>query len=326
MPIYHLGGWYDRHIHGAIRHYNGIRTRGGKRARSGQKLTVGPWIHGTAQLSKSRIGEMTFSGAGIDYNALRLRWFDYHLKGIDNGIMDEPPVRIYVMGENAWRDEDAFPLERQVETSFYLASGPTASIDSLNDGALRRDEPGDDKPDRYKYDPARPVPSLGGDLFVEPRGAQDHSPSDRLSLTYTTMPLEEDLEVTGFPRVELFASSSAVDTDWVVTLIDVYPSGFALHLRQSLLRARYRDGDEAPKLMEPGTVYPFTIEMPPISNLFKKGHRIRLTVTSSSFPKWFPNGNTGKEMLEDRPGIIATNSIYHDRSHPSRLIVPVIPR
>ncbi|MFQ5790658.1 MAG: CocE/NonD family hydrolase [Acidobacteriota bacterium] len=326
VPIYHLGGWYDRHIHGTVRHFNGIREKGASRARGAQKLIVGPWTHGTARLSNPRVGAMTFPGSTIDYDALRLRWFDYHLKGIDNGIIDDPPVRIYVMGESAWRDELEFPLKRQVETSFYLRAGPSGSIDSLNDGLLLLEKPGDETPDRYAYDPARPVPTLGGDLFVEPEGAQDHRPADRRSLTYTTPPLEEDLEITGFSRVEFFASSTAVDTDWVVTLIDVHPSGYAQHLRQNLLRARYRDGDEAPTLMEPGTIYPFTIEIYPLSNLFKKGHRIRLSVTSSSFPKWYPNGNTGREILEDRPGIVATNTIYHDSDHPSRLVVPVIPR
>ena len=326
VPIYHLGGWYDRHIHGTVRHYNGILAEGGVRARAAQKLIIGPWTHGTSELSDPRVGALTFPDSPIDYDALRLRWFDYHLKGIDNGVMDEPPVRIYVMGENVWRDEMEFPLSRQVETSFYLTSGPSGSIDSLNDGLLRIGEPGAGAPDRYAYDPAHPIPTLGGDLFVEPEGAQDHRPADRRSLTYTTEALEEDIEVTGFSRVELFASSSAVDTDWVVTLIDVHPSGFAQHLRQTLLRARYRNGDEAPVLMAPGTIYPFTIAIHPTSNLFKKGHRIRLTVTSSSFPKWYPNGNTGREMLDDRPGVIATNTIYHDDEHPSRLIVPVIPR
>ncbi len=135
-----------------------------------------------------------------------------------------------------------FPLSRQVEKSFYLATGPADSIDSLNDGLLRPELPDEELPDRYEYDPARPVPTMGGDLFVQPSGAQDNRPADQQSLTYTTEPLMEDMEVTGFSRVELFASSSAVDTDWVVTLVDVHPSGFAQHLRQTLLRARYRDG------------------------------------------------------------------------------------
>jgi putative CocE/NonD family hydrolase len=326
VPIYHLGGWYDRHIHGTVRHFHGIRTSGRSNARSAQKLIVGPWTHGTSDMVTGRVGAMDFPASTLDYNALRLRWFDYHLKGIDNGIMDEPPVRIYVMGEGVWRNEQEFPLARQVATDFYLRTGPSGSIDSMNDGLLLREAPGDESPDAYEYDPAHPLSTFGGDLFVQPDGAQDHRAVDRESLTYTTPPLESDVEVTGFSRVEFYASSTAVDTDFVVTLVDVHPSGFAQHLRQNILRARYRDGDEKPTLLEPGRVYPFAIEIYPISNLFKKGHRIRLSISSSSFPKWYPNGNTGKELLEDRPGVIATNTIYHDEGYPSRLVVPVIPR
>lgn len=326
VPIYHLGGWYDRHIHGTVHHFNGIKERGGPHAKNAQKLIVGPWTHGGGRTEDPRTGDILFPGSAIDYNALRIRWFDYHLKGIDNGIMEEAPVRIFVMGENVWRDEQEFPLARQEETTWYLSGGSSGSIDSLNDGTLATKAPTGDGRDSYQYDPAHPAPTIGGDLFVKPDGAQDHRPADRVSLTYTTPPLEADLEVTGFPRVELYASSSAVDTDWVVTVNDVHPSGYSQHLRQALLRARYREGDEKPVLMQPGEVYLFTIELPPFSNLFKKGHRLRLTVTSSSFPKWYPNGNTGKELDEDRPGIIATNTIYRDTDHPSRLILPVIPR
>ena len=147
-----------------------------------------------------------------------------------------------------------------------------------------------------------------------------------MSLTYTSEPLAEPLEVTGFVRVEFFAASSAVDTDWVVTVSAVHESGYSQLLRQMIQRARYREGDEAPVLLTPGEIVPYTIELYPMSNVFLKGQRIRLTVTSSSFPKWYPNGNTGKEMMEDRPGLVATNTIYHDADHPSKLILPVIPR
>jgi hypothetical protein len=323
VPIYHLGSWYDRHVHGTVRLWNGIDKNGGPRARGRQKLILGPWTHG--RLARSRVGDMDFPGSALEYDALRMRWFDHHLKGIDTGILDEPPVRIFVMGENAWREEKEFPLSRQVETTWYLRSGPSGSIDSRNDGLLSKEAPRAEEPDRYEYDPAHPVPTIGGDLFVQPDGAQDHRPADRLSLTYTTPPLEDAVEVTGSPRVELFASSSAKDTDWVVTVIDVHPSGYAQHLRQVLARARYREGDEKAVLMEPGKVYRFVLGVHPFSNQFKKGHRIRLTVTSSSFPKWYPNGNTGRELEEDRPGVVAQNAVYHEERYPSRLVLPVIP-
>ena len=327
VPVYHLGGWYDRHIHGTVRHFDRIGQIGGPRARGRQKLIVGPWIHGWPPTADDRVGDLSFPGSTLDHLALRLRWFDHHLKGHDNGIMEEPPVRIYVMGDDAWRDEHEFPLARQQEQSWYFRAGPTGSVDSLNDGRLSTEPPDPgEAPDVYEYDPAHPVPTIGGDLFVAPRGAQDHRPADRRSLTYTSDPLEAPLEVTGFPRVELHAASSAVDTDWVVTLTAVHASGYSQLLRQMIQRARYREGDERPVLLTPGEVVPYEIELYPVSNVFLPGQRIRITVTSSSFPKWYPNGNTGKEMMEDRPGVVAENSVYRDAARPSRVILPVIPR
>ncbi len=159
------------------------------------------------------IGDLDFGPeASIDYNALRLRWFDYHVKGIENGIGEDPPIKIFVMGANTWRYENEFPLARTVYTDYFLRSGPSGSINSLNDGLLSSEPP-----DSYEYDPMKPLSAIGGDLHVQPMGARDHRPVDRLSLTYTTPPLEEDLEVTGWPVLEFYASSSAVDTDWVVT-------------------------------------------------------------------------------------------------------------
>ena len=326
VPIYHLGGWYDRHIHGTVQHFKRVNEVGGPRGRGQQKLIVGPWIHGWPPTG-DRVGDMNFPGSSIDHLALRLRWFDHHLKGHDNGIMDEAPVLIYVMGDNVWREENEFPLARQQEEDWYLRAGPAGSIDSLNDGLLSRDAPPDaEAPDSYEYDPRKPAPTIGGDLFVEPRGAQDHRPADRVGLTYTSEPLDAPLEVTGIVRVEFFAASSAVDTDWVVTMNAVHESGYSQLLRQMIQRARYREGDEAPVLLTPGEIVPYTVELYPMSNVFLPGQRIRLTVTSSSFPKWYPNGNTGREMMEDRPGVVATNTIYHDAEHPSKVVLPVIPR
>ena len=147
--------------------------------------------------------------ASFDYNGLRLRWFDYHLKGIDNGIMDEPPVRIFVMGDNVYRDEHEFPLARTDYQDFYLRAGQSGSADSLNDGVLSQEPPGDEAPDTYDYDPRDPNPSIGGDLFVQPNGARDHRPAEKNSLTYTTEALSRRVEVTGLPKIQFYASSSA---------------------------------------------------------------------------------------------------------------------
>ncbi|MFN8060786.1 MAG: CocE/NonD family hydrolase [Vicinamibacterales bacterium] len=326
VPIFHYASWYDRYPHSQVKHFNGIRAQGGPRAREAQKLFIGPWTHGASEITARVVGDLDFGpDAAIDYNALRKRWFDQHLRGIDTGVMKEPPVRIFVMGANTWRDEQEFPLARTVHTDYFLRSGPTGSIDSLNDGLLAPEKPGAEKPDAFKNDPRRPVPSIGGDLFIEPMGARDHRPADRQSLTFTTPPLERDTEVTGLPKLEFYASSSAVDTDWTVALTDVHPDGYSQILRQNILRARYREGDTKPVLLTPGQIYKLAIEMYPVSNLFKKGHRIRVTIASSAFPKWYPTGNTGKEMDQDLPGVVATNTLYHDSEHPSRMILPVIP-
>jgi len=327
VPIYHYSGWYDRYPHAAVKHFNGINDVGGDRARGRQKLLLSPHLHGAREVTARVIGDIDFGAeVSFDYNALRLRWFDHHLKGIDNGIMDEPPVRIFVMGDNVYRDEDEFPLARTDYQDFYLHAGPSGSIDSLNDGVLSRESPAGEAPDSYAYDPRNPVPSIGGDLFVQPNGARDHRPAGQRSLTFTTAPLTSAVEVTGLPKLDFYASSDAADTDWVVTLTDVHPSGYSQTLRQNILRARYRDGIEGPSLMTPGEVYRFEIEMYPISNAFQPGHRIRVVLSSSSFPKWYPNGNTGKEIDEDFPGVVATNTIYHDRDRPSKIVLPIIPR
>lgn len=326
VPIFHYAAWYDRYPHSQVKHFNGIRTQGMANARASQKLLIGPWTHSAGEITSRIIGDVDFGPeAAIDYNALRLRWFDYHLKGIDNGIMKAAPVRIFVLGANMWRDEREFPLARTVYTDYFFHEGKSGSIDSLNDGVLSTGQPAAEKPDAYQYDPNKPVPSVGGDLFIEPMGARDRRLADRLSLTYTTPPLEKDTEVTGLPKIELYAASTAVDTDWVVTISDVRPDGYSQILRENVLRARYREGDTKPVLMKPGTIYKFGIEMYPISNLFKQGHRIRIAVASSSFPKWYPNGNTGKELDQDSPGIVATNTIYHDAAHPSHVVLPIIP-
>jgi uncharacterized protein len=327
VPIFHYAAWYDRYPLTQVKLFNGIREHGGPRARASQRIQLGPWTHGAGDVTDRVIGDLDFgASAVIDYFALRLRWFDHYLKGVDNGIDKEPPVRIFVMGANVWRAESEFPLARTTYTDFFLRAGRSGSIDSLNDGILSNEPAGEkEAPDSFAYDPRKPVPTIGGDFFIEPNGARDHRPADRLSLTYTTPSLERDVEVTGIPKVELFGSSTAVDTDWVVTIADVHPNGYAQILRQNLLRARFRGGYEHPSLMEPNTPYTFTIEMFPISNLFKQGHRIRLTVSSSSFPKWYPNDNTGRNIDDNAAPIVATNTLYHDSEHRSRAILPIIP-
>lgn len=328
VPVYYMSGWYDRFPHSVTKMFNDIRQRGGsKLARESVKLVIGPWLHGGGPLVMPRvIGDADFGPeAAMQYTALQVRWFDYHLRGVDNGIMKTPPVRIFVMGVNKMRDENEWPIARAVETRYYLSSAHSGTIDSLNDGTLSRQPPADDAADKYEYDPKNPAPSIGGDLFTEPMGPRDHRPADRRSLTFTTAPLPEDMEISGPGSAELYVSSTADDTDFVVTLVDVHPDGYAQILRQNILRASRRESLEKPAPIVPGKVYQLTIPIFPISNVFLKGHRLRLTVSSSSFPRYLPNHNKFSLNNEDAPYLTATNKLYHDGQRPSALVVPVVP-
>ncbi|MBI4443609.1 MAG: CocE/NonD family hydrolase [Acidobacteria bacterium] len=327
VPAFYTSGWYDGYPHSVTKMFNEIRQRGGSQlARESVRLLIGPWTHGGIRRAQQVVGDIDFGPeAAINVLALQVRWFDYHLRGIDNGIMKEPPVRIFVMGTNKWRDEKDWPLTRARQTKFYFHSTKSGSIDSLNDGSLSPEAPpANDKPNPYRYDPKDPVLSIGGYMSVEPGGARDHQPADRRSLTFTTAPLEEDLEISGPSTVELYVSSTADDTDFVATLIDVHPNGYAQMLQQNILRASRRESLENPTPIEPGKGYKLTIPVFPISNVFFKGHRIRLTVTSSSFPRWLPNHNKFMLDNEEAPWVTAENTVYHDAQRPSVLIVPVI--
>ncbi|MCZ6752258.1 MAG: CocE/NonD family hydrolase [Acidobacteria bacterium] len=329
VPAYYMSAWYDRYPHSVTTMYNGIRQRGGSLlARQSVKLILGPWLHGPRSIVMPRvIGDIDFGPeAAMAYAALRVRWFDHHLRGIDNGIMQEPPVRIFVMGINQWREENEWPLARAVETEFYLHAERSGAIHSLNDGTLSKQKPpAGEQPDVYRYDPRTPVESIGGDNAIEPMGARDHRPADRKSLTFTTPPLTEDMEITGPSTLELYVSSTADDTDFTAALIDVHPNGYAQLLRQTILRASRRESLENPTPIEPGKVYKLTIPIYPVSNVFFKGHRLRLTVSSSSFPKWMPNHNKFMLNNEEAPYVAANNTVYHDAARPSVLRAPVVP-
>ena len=297
---------------------------------------VGPWPHAISR--SSRIGEVDFGPDSlIDLEALTFRWNDYWLKGIDNGIMNEPPIRIFVMGANVWRDEHEWPLARTQFTNFHLHSKGNANSLHGGDGTLSVTPPGEDEsPDQYSYDPENPVYERGGNFSYsipgvggsgELSGPFDQRPNERRDdvLVYTSEPLTEDLEVTGPLTCKLYISSSAPDTDFVVRLVDVHPDGRALNYSEGILRVRYRESWESPQLMEPGQVYAITIEMQPTSLVFKKGHRIRVDVTSSDFPHFDRNPNTGHEFGMDAEVQIAEQTIYHNAKYPSHIVLPVIP-
>ena len=323
IPVHHRTGWYDR-LSRTVDLFGGMRDEAAtESARNSQRLIIGPWTH-TNDLTR-KTGDVDFGPeAEVDYLSLIVPWFDYWLKGEQNGVMDSAPVRLFVMGANRWRDEEEWPLSRARDTDFYLGSGGRAKT-PMGDGALSLEPQSDGKSDSYTYDPRDPVMSLfaysGHD---EPH---DYRALDRRRdvLVYQTGPLERPVEVTGVPVLKLHASSTAPDTDFIARLIDVHPDGYAQNLCYGIVRARYRDGLDRPTLMTPGEVYRFVIELLPTSNLFKTGHRIRLDISSSDFPNFDRNHNTGQEDWahpELRP---AQQTIFHDASHPSCLTLPVVP-
>ena len=328
VPIYHEGGWYDRYIRPTLRNFSGIRSHArSEAARKGQSLIMGPWSHGGGVPATETVA---FSPeARIDRLALHLRWFDYWLKGIETGISEEPPVRLYVMGADQWLDAESWPLPETRYIRYYLRAGPGPASGSLNDGRLTRAAPEpNEKADEYVHDPYDPVPTIGGHGGGASRGwvpgPRDQRPAEARSLTFTSNPLEEDLLVVGEVRVRFFASSSAVDTDFVLTLTDVYPNGYSATLRQNAVRAMHRLGGDREAPIEPGKVYEFNLTLDAIANLFKAGHHIRLNISSSSFPRFLPNPGTGQPPPRVTQGITAHNVIYHDSQYPSAIELPVL--
>jgi uncharacterized protein len=349
IPIYHVTGWYDSwSLQVANLNYAGLaRTK-----KSPQRLIVGPWTHSRPNVSFA--GEAQFTpDAAIDLNAFELRWFDHVLKGVDNGVDGEAPVRIYVMGGGDahktpegrifvgghWRDEQEWPLARTKATPYYLHAG----------GLLAGEKPKRDAPVTYLFDPRKPVPTLGGNTSsqgaLSTQGAADQrcrtenplcADTKPLSarndvLVFQSAPLADAVEITGRLIVKLWASSDSPDTDFTAKLIDVYPpskdfpAGVDLNIGDSIVRARYRNGSGKEEFLKPGEPCEFTIEMYPTSLVFAKGHRIRLDISSSNFPRFDINPNTGEPLNDNRRWRIAENSIYMDAEHPSNIILPIIP-
>jgi putative CocE/NonD family hydrolase len=314
IPVLNLSGWHDEGYgpNGAAHNFVGTRQWGGQ-------LVIGPWTHGTPTPKKTRVGELDFGkDAGLDYFALLLRFFDRWLKGMSNGIDREPPVRIFVMGDNAWRDEPAWPLARARPTAYYLRPS----------GRLSPDAPSEPlSSDGYVYDPTDPV--------VDPHegrlGPFDQRPlaKRRDVLVYESEPLAKDVEVTGPLEIELWASSSARDTDFIARLLDVHPDGKAYNLMSptlEVLRARYRNGEDRPEPLEPGQPVKLRLANGITSNVFKAGHRIGLLVTSSLHPHLDRNPNTGGVIATETRTLRAEQLIFHDAARPSRIVLPVVPR
>jgi len=331
VPAFHFAKWYDVFLGGTLRNYEGIKDHAATdAARRGQRLLI---VAGTHITDGRKVGDVDFGPEVLKSPSLYdlvLRWYDYVLKGISNGMDHEKPVKFFVMGSNRWEEADVWPPPEAVATRYYLHSGGSANSLS-GDGVLSVDAPTAEGPDHFVYDPADPVPTHGGNLCCAPQsfppGAFDQRSNEARAdvLIYTTPPLQKEIEVTGPVTVDLFVSSSAVDTDFTGKLIDVWPDGFAQNLADGILRVRYRNSPENPEFMNPGRTYRLNIDLWSTSNVFKTGHRIRLEISSSNFPRFDRNLNT-----EENPGLAtrmvkATNTIYHDRDHSSAIILPVMP-
>ena len=348
IPVYHVTGWYDSWCRQNVLNWQALS----KSKRSPQKLIIGPWTHGAQ--GQAYAGEVEFPPeAALDFNEWRLRWFDRWLKGIENGAESAPPVRIFVMGGGdgrrsekgrlrhggKWRDEDAFPPARAALTKYHLHTG----------GRLAQDAPGaETSSTTFRFDPEKPVPTIGGNLssvggLLEAGGFDQRCRPGTLYATgelplserrdvlvFRTEPLEEDVEVTGPVEVVLQVSSTAPDTDFTAKLIDEYPPnhdyplGFDLNIGDSITRMRYRSSLERAELMEPGKVYTVRIHLYPTSNLFQKGHRIRLDISSSNFPRFDLNPNTGEPLQEHRRMVPADNTVHHDRARASHVVLPIV--
>jgi putative CocE/NonD family hydrolase len=353
IPVYLVGGWYDSWASNTTANYRVLS----RRLKSPVYLIMGPWIHGAQ--GSSQHGQIDFGpeAAIADPLAWRLEWYDRWLKDKDNSVGNaapfKTPVRIFVMGTGdghktadgklfhggSWRDEQEWPLARTKDVSWYLHPGGGLSPVAPPDAGGTTE---------YEFDPRNPVPTIGGNISsgseILQQGAWDQRGGEHVwnwphpiplsarndVVVFQSDPLPEDLEVTGELTVELWASSSAPDTDFTAKLLDVYPpsadfpGGFDLNIGDGILRARFREGLDKETLLSPGQIAKMTIRLYPTSNVFKKGHRIRVDVSSSNFPRFDVNPNTGEPLAEHRRMQTATNTIHHSREHPSRIILPVI--
>lgn len=349
VPVYHVTGWYDSWCRQNVLNWQALS----KSKKSPQKLIIGPWTHG--QQMKPFAGEVEFPAeAALEWNDWRMRWYDHWLKGVENGVEKESPVKLFIMGGGdgkkskdgrlrhggKWRDEQAFPLERTKFTPYYLHE----------DGRLSVEKPAEKKSSTtFQFDPGNPVPTIGGNLssvggLLDAGGfdqrcrektlyAKDQLPlSERRDvLVFQTEPLQEDVEVTGPVVVHLHVSTLAKDTDFTAKLLDVYPRnedyplGFDLNIGDSITRLRYRNSLEKAELATPKEVYEVTIHLYPTANVFAKGHRIRVDISSSNFPRFDVNPNTGEPVQQHRRLVVADNTVYHEAEKPSYIELPVIP-
>ena len=334
VPALFITGWYDSLVHENFKLFNGwTQHASNEEARRLTKLIVGPWSHQISPWGRVMMGpngayqDREFGNdAGCDIVQMHTRWYDRRLKGIDTGIDNEPPINLFVMGANCWRFENEWPLARTQWTKLHLHSnGDAATVG----GNLRVESAAAGTPDRFRYNPDDPVPSWGAQY----QSFDLCGPRDRLEiekrpdvLVYDSAPLEEDLEVTGPISAVVHVSTTARDTDFTAALVDVETNGKAIILCEGITRGRFRLGTDRPELMRPREIYQLRIDMWDTSNLFKAGHKIRLEISSSNFPRYERNLNSGNPSVTDTEMVVAEQTVYHDIDHRSHLLLPVIPR
>jgi uncharacterized protein len=310
VPVQTMGGWWDIFVAGTINGYVGMKGKGAK-------MVIGPWGHGPSR----KFGEVDF-GAGAMRSAFdyELRWFDRWLKGIDNGVDKEPPVEIFYMGANKWRKEKDWPIPGTVYTPVYLAANRGLSLTKpAGAGNLS-----------YVSDPMNPVPTVGGNNCCGTptvAGPVDQRPIEARAdvLSYTSEAMTAPMTIAGPVKMQLFASTDGPDTDWMVKLVDVAPDGYAMNIAEGILRARFREGLTKAKLLTPGQVYEFTVDMVGTANVFRPGHRIRVDIMSSNFPQFSVNPNTGDPLATAGVGRKAKNTVMHGGATASAIILPVVP-
>lgn len=334
VPALHVDSWYDYGVGDVFYQFNLMRSNAASsRGRDNQFVIISPTSHcqSEAVTAHTIVGERDMGDPRLDYYGIYLRWFDHWLKGIQNGVTKMPRVQIYVMGANRWRGENEWPLVRTKFTKYYFHS--TGSANSrFGDGVLSTDVAGNEPDDSYVYDPGAPVQSVGGPMCCTgttyaSEGSFDQSAVEARQdvLVYTTPVLKNGIEVTGPLEAVLSVSSSAVDTDFTAKLVDVYPDGKAYNVQEGILRARYREGFGHKTWMKPGDVHQLKVDMQATSNFFAPGHRIRVEISSSNFPRFDRNLNTGGNNFDEVEWKQAHNALHHSSAHPSYILLPVIP-
>jgi putative CocE/NonD family hydrolase len=338
VPVFSVGGWYDNYVEGDLQAFAALHKAG--KADTRHRIIIGPWAH---DMSNPFPGIGFGNDSASPIRSYQLEWFDHWLKGVPEdrarheletwhrtrGEVDEAPVHLFVMGVNRWRDEPDWPLARARYTPLYLAGKGHANTLS-GDGALNWTVEKKAKPDQFTYDPRDPAPTMGGAVCCDPKifpwGPMDQRPVEKRKdvLFYTGEALRRDLEVTGPIKVVLYVSSSAPDTDFTAKLIDVFPDGEARNLTDGMLRLRYRHGLDRVELAAPGVVYPLTIDAGVTSNVFLAGHRIRVEISSSNFPRFDRNPNTGRPIADETQQKKAQQTVYHERAYPSHVLLPVV--